>query len=66
MTMPTRLAAAAVIGVLAVGGTLFLIQPGQHGGRRSEPDARCERPARASPPPTPDPDARLPKPAQWP
>ena len=41
MTMPTRLAAAAVIGVLAVGGALYLIQPGQPavGGPGPTPDA---------------------------
>ena len=31
MTTPFRLAAAAVIGVLAVGGALYLIQPGRNG-----------------------------------
>ncbi len=30
MNMPTRLAAAAVIGVLAVGGALYLMRPGQN------------------------------------
>ena len=41
MNMPTRLAAAAVIGVLAVGGTLLLIRPGQP-ELAVRPDARCE------------------------
>ena len=43
MTMPIRLAAAAVIGVLAVGGALYLTRPGQPGGRWSGPGAQCER-----------------------
>ena len=61
MNMPTRLAAAAVIGVLAVGGALYLMRPGQIGGerrsgprqpplsrasRRHRPRRRCRRPRR--------------------
>ena len=37
MPMPTRLAAAAVIGVLAVGGALYLIRPGPAGVGTSSP-----------------------------
>ena len=57
MPMLTRLAAAAVIGVLAVGGTLFLLQPGQPAvvGGPERTSARRECPARASRPPTPTP-----------
>ena len=37
------LAAAAVIGVLAVGGALLCSAPAQSGDRRPRPDARCQR-----------------------
>ena len=43
MTMPIRLATAAVIGVLAVGGALYLDPTRKTRGRRPGPDARCER-----------------------
>ncbi len=63
------LAAAAVIGVLAVGGALYLLRPGQPGGGRwSGPGAQCERQPRASPPRPPPrrPPRRRPYPARWP
>jgi Tol biopolymer transport system component len=39
MNMPSRVAAAAVIGVLAVGGTLYLVRPGQPAVGPSSPTA---------------------------
>ena len=42
MNMPTRVAAAAVIGVLAVGGAFYLDETRPAGGRRAEPGAECE------------------------
>jgi len=57
MNMLTRLAAAAVIGVLAVGGTLYLVQRGQPavGGPSPTPAASssASQPAVGSPSPTP-------------
>jgi photosystem II stability/assembly factor-like uncharacterized protein len=56
MPMPTRLAAAAVIGVLAIGGTLFLVQRGQPaiGGPSPTPSAGASpAPSATSPSPTP-------------
>ena len=56
MPMITRLAAAAVIGVVAVGGAFFLLKPGQPavvGG--PGPTRRPEPAARATPAPTPTP-----------
>ena len=58
MPMLTRVAAAAVIGVLAVGGTLFLLKPGQPsvvGAQVTRPPRRT-RP-RPDPAPDADPDA---------
>ena len=51
MNTSTRLAAAAVIGVLAVGGTLYLLQPGRPGVGGPGPTPS----ASASPTPTPTP-----------
>ncbi len=58
MTMPIRLATAAVIGVLAVGGALYLIQPGQSagGGPGPTPGASAS-PSQAASTPTPTPAA---------
>jgi len=57
MNMLTRLAAAAVIGVLAVGGTLYLVQRGQPavGGPSPTPGVSSSpsQPAVGSPSPTP-------------
>src|SRR5450759_5124397 len=57
MNMLTRLAAAAVIGVLAVGGTLYLVQRGQPavGGPSPTPSASSSpsQPPVGSPSPTP-------------
>src|SRR5450759_4633159 len=57
MNMLTRLAAAAVIGVLAVGGTLYLVQRGQPavGGPSPTPAASSSpsQPAVGGPSPTP-------------
>src|SRR5450759_2447325 len=57
MNMLTRVAAAAVIGVLAVGGTLYLVQRGQPavGGPSPTPAASSSpsQPAVGSPSPTP-------------
>ena len=54
LTMPmfTRVAAAAVIGALALGGTLFLIRPGQPavgGGPNPAPGASSSQPAVSQP-----------------
>jgi Galactose oxidase, central domain/Kelch motif len=62
MTMPIRLAAAAVIGVLAVGGALYLTRPGQPavGGSGPAPSASAsasQSAATPSPTPTPTPAA---------
>jgi len=65
MTMPTRIAAAAVIGVLAVGGAYFLAQPGKPAvgvpgpTATPSPTAAASQPATtvrptATPNPTPD------------
>jgi hypothetical protein len=69
MPMLTRLAAAAVIGVIAVGGGLYLMKPGQPavvGGQSPTPSASASpsasaptpdsTPAPTAPPPTPKPD----------
>jgi hypothetical protein len=54
MSMPIRLAAAAVIGVLAVGGALYLLQPGKSavGGPGPTPSASAG-PSQAATTPTP-------------
>lgn len=64
MTMPTRLAAAAVIGVLAIGGALYLIRPGPSGigspsatAASATPTATPARTPRPTPSPKPDPIA---------
>ena len=63
MTPFTRVAAAAVIGVLAVGGTFYLLKPGQPSGiggarpdhrRHPQPKPQCSLPRRRRPPPRPE------------
>ncbi|OGN85993.1 MAG: hypothetical protein A2X23_06310 [Chloroflexi bacterium GWC2_73_18] len=57
MNTSTRLAAAAVIGVLAVGGTLYLLQPGRPGvgGPGPTPSASATPTPAPTPSPTPTP-----------
>ena len=63
MTMPTRLAAAAVIGVLAVGGALYLLQaaagvgpPSPTPGASASPGLPAGTPARTQRQPGDRPD----------
>ena len=65
MPMFTRLAAAAVIGVVAVGGAFYLIQPGQPAvgapgptAGATSPSHRPRRRPRRRPTPTPQPGPR--------
>ena len=61
MTTPARVAAAAVIGVLAVGGAFFVLRPADVVGRRARSDADARPVRRLRPPtptPSPSPDAR--------
>jgi hypothetical protein len=57
MNMPTRLAAAAVIGVLAIGGALYLLRPGPSGVGTASPTpsttATQGLPTATAPAPTP-------------
>ena len=70
MTMSTRVAAAAVIGVLAVGATLFVIRPGSAVGPPGPSASASSSPTTAavavSPSPSPSPTPRLSTPSSSP